>query len=387
MPRTPAPETDLRRSRSSLRTWRRETVLLLAGLCGAAFAGPPCAQPADAGLAAPAAAVGADLPRPPAPGHREAAATLRWVDGPPSEVRWRPGSVWRLVPETAVTGWLVRPEERREIRQTRLRIEARRAGKRPVLAWLQHTANTEVSILKSGDPRLLQVGAASDDSLRPWPNVCTLALHDLGRDLDLNQNGRPEFALRSTVTVPDPAASAILILEADESGRPRLVPPSEFVGTVRFDEGIITAIRFPEEARDPVLEAQFLPLYNCRFLSRLQVHGEEACRSCCLVPMVLRRDASGRFQPVFDRPSQQGLLIRLQADLDIIQQGDLNPLIPPEEAALCRAAAFFYLTGMGRATRSELEKALGPRASLPQSAQLLARLDRFFLAPAAPDGL
>jgi hypothetical protein len=154
---------------------------------------------------------------------------------------------------------------------------------------------------------------------------------------------------------------------------------------VRFEEGIITSIRFPAAAQDPMLEGQLLPLYNCRFLPRLQIHGEEACRTCCLVPMVLHRDEKGLFQPVFDKATQGGLLIRLQADLEVVRQGGPGPLTPPEQAALARAAAFFYLTGMGRGTRGQLEKALGSRASIPQSAQLLGRLDRFFLAP-TPSG-
>jgi hypothetical protein len=292
-----------------------------------------------------------------------------------------------VVPETAVTGWMARPGERRPIRQTRLRIEDDHKGKHHVLAWLQHTANTEVSILLPGDRRLGATGAAMDDSLRPWPNTCSLRPYDLDRDIDLNHNGRMELPIRSSVSLPDPAASLILLLEADDHGRPRLVPMSEFVGTVRFDEGIITSIGFPKDAKGPVLEGQFLPLYNCRFLARLQIPGQEACRYCCMIPMVLHRDESGLFQPVFDKTAQRGLLTRFQSDIAVLQQSGPGPLIPSEKTALARAAAFLYLTGVGRGTREEIEKALGPRAKLPQSVQLLDRLDRFFLAPAHPGGL
>jgi hypothetical protein len=291
------------------------------------------------------------------------------------------------VPETAITGWLVRPGERRPIRQTRLRVEDHHRGKHRVLAWLQHTANTEIAILLPGDRRLGGTGTAMDDSLRPWPNACSLMPYDLDQEIDLNRNGRMELPIRSSVSLPDPAASLILLLEADDVGRPRLVPKSEFVGTVRFEEGIITSIRFPTGAKDPVLEGQFLPLYNCRFLSRLQIPGEEACRGCCMVSMVLRRDANGLFQPVFDKIAQGGLLLRLEADLTVVQQGGPDPLTPREKVALARAAAFLYLTGVGRGTREQLEKALGSRANLPASAQLLGRLDRFFLAPVPPGGL
>jgi len=292
-----------------------------------------------------------------------------------------------VVPETAVTGWMVRPGERRPIRQTRLRIEDDNQGKHYILAWLQHTANTEVSILQPGDLRLGDTGAAVDDSLRPWPNACSLWPDELDRDIDLNLNGRMELPIRSSVSLPDPAASLLLFLEADDHGRPRLMPMSEFVGTVRFEEGIITSIGFPKDAKDPVLEGQFLPLYNCRFLARLQIPGQEACRYCCMIPMVLRRDETGLFQPVFDRTAQRGLLTRFQSDIAVLQQGGPGPLIPSEKTALARAAAFLYVTGTGHGTRGEIEKALGPRAHLPQSAQLLDRLDRFFLAPTHPGGL
>lgn len=330
---------------------------------------------------------GIDRPEPPSSGTREAATSLTWTEGPARRFLWSSGKAWLVVPETAVTGWMARSGERRPIRQTRLRIEDDHKGKHHVLAWLQHTANTEVSILLPGDRHLDATGAAMDDSLRPWPNTCSLRPYDLDRDIDLNHNGRMELPIRSSVSLPDPAASLILLLEADDHGRPRLVPMSEFVGTVRFEEGIITSIGFPKDAKDPVLEGQFLPLYNCRFLARLQIPGQEACRYCCMIPMVLHRDESGLFQPVFDRTAQRGLLTRFQSDIAVLQRGGPGPLISSEKTALARAAAFLYLTGVGRGTRGEIEKALGPRAKLLQSVQLLDRLDRFFLAPARPGGL
>lgn len=330
---------------------------------------------------------GIDRPELPPPGTREAATGITWTEGPARRFLWSRGKAWLVVPETAVTGWLVRPGERRPIRQTRLRIEDHRKGRRHVLAWLQHTANTEVSILLPGDRRLGGTGTATDDSLRPWPNACSLRPYDLDQDIELNRNGRMELPIKSSVSLPDPAASLILLLEADDNGRPRLVPSREFVGTVRFEEGIITSIRFPTGAKDPVLEGQFLPLYNCRFLARLQIPGQEACRNCCMVSMVLHRDENGLFQPVFDKAAQGGLLTRLEADVAVVQQGGPGPLTPREKAALARAAAFLYLTGAGRGTREQMERALGSRANLPQSAQLLSRLDRFFLAPTRSGGL
>jgi hypothetical protein len=316
------------------------------------------------------------------PATREAAGHLTWAEGPARRFLWHPGQIWLVVPETAIVGWLVRPGERRPIRQTRIRIEEERGGGNRVLAWLQHTANTEVSVLFPGDVRLRTIGAAVDDSLRPWPNACSLLPYDLDRDIDLNRNGRMELPLSSSASLPDPAASRILLLEADETGKPRIVPTSEFVGTVRFEEGIITSIRFPAGATDPVLEGQLLPLYNCRFLARLGIRGEEACRTCCLVSMVLHRDKQGMFLPVFDQETQRGLLDRSRADLSMVNGGGPGPLTPREQAALSRAAAFFYLTGMGRDTREQLRTALDSRASLPQSVQLLDRLDRFFLREA-----
>lgn len=330
---------------------------------------------------------GSGRPEPPLPGIREVATEIIWTEGSAREFTHSRGRTWRVVPETAVTGWLVRPGERRAIHQTRLRIEDQRKGKQRVLAWLQHTANTEVSILRPGDGRLGRIGAAIDDSLRPWPNACSVMLYELDHSIDLNRNGRMELPIRSSVSLPDPSASLLLFLEADDHGLPRLVPKSEFVGTVRFEEGIITSARFQKGMEDPVLEAQWLPLYQCRFLARLQIPGEEACRNCCMIPMVLRRDEDGFFRPAFDKTTQGGLLKRFEAEVAALQQGGPGPLTPPEMVALARAASFLYLTGVGGGTREQLEKALGPRARLPRTAQLLDRLDRFFLAPAHPGGL
>ena len=330
---------------------------------------------------------GSNRPEMEPPGTREAATGITWTEGPPLRFLWSRGKAWLVVPETAVTGWLVWSGGRRPIRQTRLRIEDHHKGKHHVLAWLQHTANTEVSILLPGDRRLDGACAATDDSLRPWPNACSLLPYDLDHDIDLNRNGRMELPVKSSVSLPDPAASLILLIEADANGRPRLVPSREFVGTVRFEEGIITSIRFPKGAKDPVLEGQFLPLYNCRYLARLQIPGQEACRNCCMVPMVLRCEEAGLFQPVFDKTVQGGLLTRLEADVAVVQQSGSGPLTPPQKTALAREASFLYLTGVGRGTRKQLEETLGPRAILPQTVQLLDRLDRFFLAPTHPDGL
>jgi hypothetical protein len=353
-------------------------VLLALGFLAAEIA-PAAAR--NAGATGRPASIPSWIQRPDSipPGTREAVATATWTEGPARPFSSRPGVHWRVVPESAVTGWLVRAGERHPIRQTRLRIEEDRKGRTRILAWLQHTANTEVSFLLPGDPRLTATGPAVDDSLRPWPNPCSLLPYELDHAIDLNRNGRAELAVNSSANLPDPAASRILLVESDDAGRPRIVPLSEVVGTVRFEEGIITSITFRAGSADPVLAGEFLPLYNCRFLARLEIRGQETCRSCCMVSMVLHRDGNGPYRPVFDRPTQSGLLGRLRDDLTLVQEGGPGPLTSGEQVALCRAAAFLYLTGTGRGTRAELVKALGPRALIPQSVQLLGRLDRFFL--------
>ena len=194
---------------------------------------------------------------PPAWKRTAAPAPLHWEAGPVHRFVARPRVVWRVTPETARTGWAGDSLERREIRQTRLRLELERAGEGPeLLGWVQHLANTEVALLRPGDSRLDDPGPALADSLLPWPNACVLTVYDLDHALDLNLNNLMELPVRFFASVADPAGAGILLIEPDSTGRPRFVPPQEFTGTVRFEEAILTAIRYPPGKRDPIIDAQ-----------------------------------------------------------------------------------------------------------------------------------
>ncbi len=317
---------------------------------------------------------------PPAWKRTAAPAPLHWEAGPVHRFVARPRVVWRVTPETARTGWAGDSLERREIRQTRLRLELERAGEGPeLLGWVQHLANTEVALLRPGDSRLDDPGPALADSLLPWPNACVLTVYDLDHALDLNLNNLMELPVRFFASVADPAGAGILLIEPDSTGRPRFVPPQEFTGTVRFEEAILTAIRYPPGKRDPIIDAQLPSLERCRFLARLGIRGSTDCVSCCRIPIQLRRDTKGIFHPGYDRATHRTLLDRLKEDLSLLGSGGNEPLNSEEQAALARAASFFYLTGTGSETRQELLKALGPRGDLAPTRLLLNRLDAYFL--------
>jgi hypothetical protein len=327
--------------------------------------------------------------RPPTPAlatARESVSTrLNWEPGEPRSFLSEPGRVWLVTPETAVTGWAISADRRREIQQTRLRIDERQGDSLRPLAWLQHVGNTEILLLRPGDSRLDFIGTALSDSLRPWPNTCSLSLLEQDRALDLNLNNRMELAVRFFATVSEPA-SGIVLVEPDSAGAPRLVAPEELADRVLLREAVLTAIRWQPPSRDPILELRVAPLYRCRFLSLLGIRGATECETCCEIPVMLVRTKDGAFRAAYDREVHSGLLERLKADLTLVQEGRSDPMSSEERAALARAASFFYLTGHGAATGDELRKALGARATQPAALLLLKKLDEFFLPESAPRG-
>lgn len=328
----------------------------------AASAGPPQASPHDSVLRG-------TLPP-------------RWTQVDAREFSWAENRWWLIIQERAVTGTQGEGAARREIHQTRLRILYPPPGgtDRPVdLGILQHVGNLEVALLSPEDPRVEDAGPVVNDPAGPWPNVCGLSLFEGERPLDLNGNGRHELAVKAYATVSDPAASRLLLIEPDSTGWPRLLPAADLVGTVRFDEGTLTDIRWPAPEAAPVLFGEYQPLYRCRFLALLGIRGESGCEFCCMIPIVLKRAGDGLYHPVYDRKSQSMLLERTRGTLVRIRGGQAGPLPSLDQALLARAAAFFYLTGTGAGTRSQIQEDLGPQGSQVQVQLLLRRLDRLFL--------
>jgi hypothetical protein len=312
--------------------------------------------------------------------HREAApGPLQWTSEETREFDTGTGHRWRLTMEKARTG-TIHSEPERPVEQTRLRIEEKTRRGTKVLAWLQHLNNTDIELLLPGDPRLAEAGTALDDSLRPWPNSCYLTFYDTRRPTDLDDNGRFELVVRRFAAVPDAEGSGLLLLQADSHGMPHLLPLASLVEIVRFEQGNLTGIEWPAKESRPVLYAEYLPLANCRFLNLLGLRGRSECGNCCEFPIVLRSLSPGRYRPSYVRDLHYSTFETIKQELGDIEQGPAEaPLRSSEEASLCRAAAFFYLTGTGAGTREALEKVLRKRADLLPVRMLLARLDRFFL--------
>jgi hypothetical protein len=343
---------------------------------------PPGRRARDIGLAmVMAVSLAAAVPAAPPPVHREMApAPLRWETVQTRTVSSRPPQSWTLILERTVAGYAVSGGTRRELLMSRIRIRTRAGKAGRDLAILQHLDDARVALLAPGDPRTRDLGTVLEDSLRPWPNTCMLGFFDTPLPLDLNRNGRLELAIRRFAALSEPGGSGLLFLEADEAGAPRLVGTSEFVGTVRFDEGNIVNLRWTAGHERPVLEAEFGPLYRCRFLSQLGIRGESGCESCCSFPIVLAPDSSGIFQPVYERESHNTFAARMDRDLAMLSAGGANePLHPVEQAVLGRALAFLYLTGRGDREPAAVVSALGPRADLLSVKLFLERVRGYFL--------
>jgi hypothetical protein len=147
---------------------------------------------------------------------------------------------------------------------------------------------------------------------------------------------------------------------------------------------VLQDLVFVEGSNKPLLQARYRPLEGCRFLAQLEIPGQAECDHCCEMPVFLREIVYGHFLPSYYRPLQQGLLERLRQDLATVSEGDPGePLLSIEQAALARAASFFYLTGQGLKTREQLETALGSRKDDYRARLLLDRLEKFFLTPEA----
>lgn len=316
--------------------------------------------------------------------HRECApAPLVWKVMGSWTFSCAPDRIWFLTQEKTITGYVVEGAIRRPIEQTRIAFSAPAGDRVRTLAWLQHVSDTEVALLRPGDPRATNPAPALDDSLTPWPNPCGLSFDaDPDRPIDLNHNGRPEAVFEQFAAIAGPEAANLVLVEADSLGFPRLVAPVGLVGTIRFDQGVFTSITWPKDSPGPEIQARLLTLYRCRFLALLGLRGRNECDTCCETPIYLHADPQGILQPVYRYDDQKLFIQRQQDDLLLMTEG--IPGQPPSTAqlaALARAASFYYLTGTGRLTRRQLEQQLGAEGRDYHFQLLLAKLDRFFLLP------
>ncbi len=104
-----------------------------------------------------------------------------------------------------------------------------------------------------------------------------------------------------------------------------------------------------------------------------------ACDNCCTFPVLLHRGNSG-YAPAYESVTQKILLDRVEGEIGEV--AGLDPSVSlrsVDEAAIAEAAAVFYLTGTGQATRTELIRMLGWRGDDVRVRLLLDRLERFFL--------
>ncbi len=349
------------------------------------------------GLAAMAASVDAQVtdapPDPPAPASPLPATIVERIPatGIPEwtvvdERRFvrEPRRTWHLYLEETTSGHAKSKGREIDIRQTRIRVAEKKPGsdRELDLGYIQHLSNLEVAVLDPGDPRVDEPAVRHDDPDNPWPNVAGLHFFETPRSFDIDRDDRNEFVVRYYATVGSPEARGVLVISEDEFGMLRIVPPTEFVGTVRAENLHLVDLSWTSTAvPDPIIRAQLLSLSECRFLAQLGIRGEAGdCKDCCSLPIFLERSTDSQFHPIFDRQVQGTILDRVRGDIARISQGpedqDLSSL---EQAALSRMASFFYLTGSARSTRANLEKALGPRAEMYKTRLLLERLESYFL--------
>ncbi|MEZ4649538.1 MAG: hypothetical protein R3E97_12305 [Candidatus Eisenbacteria bacterium] len=299
-----------------------------------------------------------------------------------------PGTRWTLYIEESRSGTVVSGEREAPIRQTRVRVALQRPeqGDEVDIGYLQHLSNIEVAVLEPGDPRLDEPPVVNLDPQNPWPNPAGWSFVDTQASVDLDDDDQNELFLRYYATISDPRASGILPISANEFGTPRIMDLGEFVSPVRTDGLHLTALDWPDRRMfDPVFRAVFLPAEECRFLAQLGIRGELDCDHCCALPIYLRRTANDpedrMFHPFFDREKQGGdVLDRVRKDIGLVSAGEPGvELTAAEQAALARAAFFFYYSGSGIQSRLNLEKALGDRAGDYKNELLLDEIEDYFL--------
>ncbi len=365
---------------------------------GARAAGGAGAQP---GAAAASSAAGEASQ--PAPGAPDSARALprpaEWIPGPGS---WRfqeqaaiPGGAgsaasWRIVIETRPLGTIRGEERETAVALPRARIQRVSGRDTTTLAVLLPTGNAEVALLPPKSPEVQAVPSEmAEDELGRWPNACRLSIRDGSGGLDLDDDGNPEVLLSRFCTCAGFGCSSLALIELNpvKEGGPAILDPASLAYGVRLGKVLLQQVEAnPEEPSRPTLDLAVDYLRDCRYIAEVGVTGEPDCGNCCQIPVRMRASSRGTYDPEFHRPIHQRLLDKVQEDLNYVASGDPEqPLRSEEKARIARAAAFFYLTGLGSATRTTIVSSLSKRTSQPDVQELLDRLEQFFLEPRPGD--
>lgn len=347
--------------------------LLLAFLVAAA---PGFAREGIDGLIPPDSAASFPTAWIPAPGDWEA------IEG--SLVRTERHGTWRIGISSRRLGMIIGGRADQDVTFPRVEFRRLDGDDTSTVAVIIPTGNREISILSPRDPRLDAVPLELiEDPLGRWPNVCNLSILDATGSLDLDRDGIPEIALRRFCSCPASACAGLEIVELSASG-PEIIDPSALSRRVSLGRVTLLELIPGSDPARPILRVAPDYLEECRFVSLLAIRGSNDCPGCCRFPVLLRVAEDGGYEPYYDAHSHGRWLQRAKDDLNFVAAQDPGePLRSLAEAQLCRAAAFFYLTGSGPETRRVVEDALGARARQFRVQDLLRRLDGMFLAGAS----
>ncbi len=298
----------------------------------------------------------------------------------------RAGAAWRVRTSVRPLGYLA--GERGEVMVELPRVEFQRVTGRDdtvTVAVALPVDNRDMGIFPPGSPEESAVPSEpGEDPFGRWPNACGISILDATGALDPDGDGSPEIALRRFCSCTAPACAGIVLVSLRPRG-PVILDPASLVPDIRLGRVVLEEILPDSDAARPIFRIAPDLLEECRMIAALAIPGKNECAECCRFPVLLRAAAGGSYEPYYDRHRQSAWLERAKNDVAFAAAGDpARPLRSVEQAQVARAAAFFYLTGSGAATRKVIADGLGVRARDFRSQELLRRIERYFLA--APPG-
>jgi hypothetical protein len=310
-----------------------------------------------------------------------------WVPSPGS---WEPlesvvvvdpqGECWRVLSERRLLGGLRDRAVDLPVYLPRVVFGRIHGGDTSAVAVLLPSDNASVKIYPPNDPEVSAVpSAGTDDTWGRWPNPCTFSIIDATGKLDLEADGRIEVAIGRMCSCSSVACSGTVFVTLGPDGA-SVLDPADLVHDVRLGRVSVREMIATADSSRPILRVDPEILDQCRFIALAGVRGKNDCAGCCSFPVMLRPIIGGEYETFYDYKRQEIWKNRSNDHVSFVVSGD--PLSPPtsdEEAQLAQAAAFFYLTGSGGRSHSEIDKALGDRARDYHIQEILNRLDRVFL--------